>query len=255
MNRNLQRKFDLLYLLTHKEFALKYKRTTLGIFWSLLNPILSALVFFIAFKIFMRFEIENYTFFLLSALFPWSWFSSAVIISARSLVDNVSLIKKVVFPRPYLVISVILAQLAHFLFSIPILLAFSVVNADGPSWSWLLGIPILVLIQLTFTFGLALIISISNTYFRDIEYLVGVCMNLVFWMTPIIYPMSSIPDRFRTYLLLNPLTSLMGAWRELFFNNQILWKEIGIAFAMSLVFLAIGIAVFRKMERRLDEVL
>lgn len=122
LNDTLQRKIDLIYLLTHKEFALKYKRTVLGIFWSLLNPILLALVFFIAFKIFMRFKVENYPFFLLSALFPWTWFSSSIIISARSLVDNITLIKKVVFPRHYLVASVILAQLVHLLFSIPVLL-------------------------------------------------------------------------------------------------------------------------------------
>src|SRR4051812_12230097 len=96
LSRSLQRKYDLLYLLTQKEFALKYKRTMLGIFWSLLNPILLAVVFFVAFKVFMRFKIENYTFFLLSALFPWNWFSSSIIISARSLVDNISLIKKII---------------------------------------------------------------------------------------------------------------------------------------------------------------
>ena len=250
-----QRKFDLICLLTHKEFALKYKRTALGILWSLFNPLLSALVFFVAFKIFMRFQIENYTFFLLSALFPWSWFSSSVIISARSLVDNVTLIKKVVFPRQYLIASVLFAQMVHLLFSIPILLVLSATNARGPSWNWILGIPLLILVQLLFTFGVSLIISITNTYFRDIEYLVGVSMNLVFWMTPITYPMSSIPERFRPLALLNPLTSIMSAWRNLFLKNEILWKELGIASGMAVAFLVIGFYVFCKMEKRLDEVL
>lgn len=255
LRHETQRKIDLILLLTKKEFALKYKRTVLGIFWSLLNPILLALVFFVAFKIFMRFQIENYTFFLLSALFPWSWFSSSVIISARSLVDNVTLIKKVIFPRHYLVASVIFAQLVHLLFSIPILLVFSYTNGSGPSFSWLLGIPLLILIQLLFIFGVSLVISICNTYFRDIEYLVGVAMNLIFWMTPIIYPMSSIPEKFHSIFLLNPLTSMMSAWRELFLRNQIIWTEIARAFGMSLVILFIGVTVFGKMERRLDEVL
>ncbi|OGR83247.1 MAG: hypothetical protein A2902_06080 [Elusimicrobia bacterium RIFCSPLOWO2_01_FULL_64_13] len=255
MKAAFEQRWDLLRLLTHKEFALKYKRTTLGIFWSLLNPVLQAAVFFVAFRIFMRFQIENYTFFLLAALFPWSWFSSSVIISGRSLVDNVTLIKKVVFPRHLLVAAVILAQLAHFLFSVPILAAFALGGGKGVGWNWLIGVPILVVLQLVFTFGIALVISISNTYFRDIEYLVGVLMNLVFWMTPIIYPMSAVPERFRPLLYLNPLTSLMTAWRELFFSNAILWKEIGIAAAMAVLCLAAGLAVFHKMERRLDEVL
>jgi lipopolysaccharide transport system permease protein len=255
LDHDLQRKIDLLLLLTRKEFTLKYKRTVLGIFWSLLNPILLAIVFFLAFKVFMRFKIENYTFFLLSALFPWSWFASSVLISARSLVDNISLIKKVIFPRHYLVASVIFAQLVHLVFSIPILVFFSVKDGAGPSLLWLLGIPILILVQFMFTFGIALIISITNTYFRDIEYLIGVFMNLVFWLTPITYPISAIPPEFRFLLILNPLTGLITAWRDLFQQNVILWKEIGISAVMAWVILFLGITVFRRLERRLDEVL
>lgn len=255
-SHELQRKIDLIFLLTRKEISLKYKRTTLGILWSLLNPILTAAVFFVAFKIFMRFKIDNYTFFLLSALFPWSWFASSIIISARSLVDNVTLIKKVIFPRHYLVASVIFAQLVHLLFAFPILFFFSFLGkSQGPSFIWLLGIPILIAIQLVFTFGISLIISITNTFFRDIEYLVGVFMNLVFWMTPITYPLSAIPEKFRRLALLNPLTSLMSAWRSLFLQNEILWSNVGIALLMALIFLSLGLMVFRRLERRLDEVL
>ncbi len=250
-----ERKIDLIYLLTLKEVALKYKRTFLGIFWSLLNPLLMTLVYFIAFKVFMRFKVDNYTFFLLSALFPWTWFSSSLIISARSLVDNVSLIKKVVFPRSYLVAAVINAQLVNLIFSIPILLFLAFFYTGGPAWCWVIGIPLLIAIQFLFTLGITLIVSISNTYFRDIEYLVGVFMNLIFWMTPIIYPMSSVPEKYRPLFFLNPLTSLMSAWRELFLHNTLQWKESGIALGMALLTWGIGVAVFRKLERRLDEVL
>lgn len=255
LTHTIQRKYDLIYLLTRKEISLKYKRTILGIFWSLLNPILLSIVFFVAFKIFMRFKIENYTFFLLSALFPWTWFSSSILISARSLVDNVSLVKKVVFPRHYLVASVILAQLVHLLFSFPILLFFSYTKSQGPSLVWLIGIPLLIVIQLTFTFGISLIIAILNTYFRDIEYLVGVLLNLIFWMTPITYPLSSIPENLRQLFMLNPLTTIMFSWRELFLNNVILWDKLGIGFLMSLISLYVGKMVFQRLERRLDEVL
>jgi lipopolysaccharide transport system permease protein len=255
MTKETQRKLDLIILLTEKEIKLKYKRTTLGIFWSLLNPVLTALVFVVAFKIFMRFKMENYTFFLLSALFPWSWFQASVIISGRALVDNVTLIKKVIFPRTYLVAAVIFAQLINLIFSIPILLILSALTAQGSSWTWIVGIPILIAIQLVFTYGCSLIISITNTFFRDIEYLVAVFMNLVFWMTPIIYPLSSMPEKYRVLARLNPLTSLMNAWRELFMHNTLVWQDMGIALVMALVFLWLGNAVFKKMERKLDEVL
>jgi len=254
-SRAVTQKIDLLYLLTYKEIALKYKRTMLGIFWSLLNPLLMSLVFFVAFRIFMRFKIENYTFFLLSALFPWNWFLSSIIISSRSLVDNVTLIKKVIFPRQYMVVSVILAQMVHLLFSLPILLVFAYASAEGPSWKWLIGIPLLMFVQFLFTFGAALVISICNTFFRDIEYLVGVFLNLIFWMTPITYPMSAIPEKYHPLFLLNPLANLISSWRELMLHNRILWKNIGLAFATALIFLLVGLKVFAKLERRLDEVL
>ncbi|OGR55049.1 MAG: hypothetical protein A3I11_08510 [Elusimicrobia bacterium RIFCSPLOWO2_02_FULL_39_32] len=256
LNRSLQRKFDLLYLLTYKEITLKYKRTVLGIFWSLLNPIFSALVFMVAFKIFMRFKIENYTFFLLSALFPWNWFLSSITISARSLVDNVTLIKKVIFPRQYLIISVILAQLVHLFFSMPILFVFSLYSNHGISFlAWGIGIPLIILIQFVFTFGVSLIISISNTFYRDIEYLIAVLINLAFWMTPITYPMSSIPEKFRSLFLLNPLTSIMSVWRGLLFENKILWDYLFIALGIAIALLTLGTMIFKKMEKRLDEVL
>lgn len=254
-SQSFQRRIDLILLLTQKEFALKYKRTFLGIFWSILNPILLAIVFFAAFKVFMRFQIDNYTFFLLSALFPWSWFSSSILISARSMVDNISLIKKVIFPRHYLVASVIFAQLMHLVFAIPILLFFSMKDGQGPTALWLAGVPILIGVQFIFTLGLCLMVAIFNTYFRDIEYLVAVLMNLLFWMTPITYPISAIPPQFNFLLVLNPMTGLMSAWRELFQHNHMLWKETSVSALMALVFLGIGIAVFKKMERRMDEVL
>ena len=168
MNRQTERKLDLIVLLTQKEFSLKYKRTALGVLWSLLNPVLTSLVFFVAFKIFMRFKIDNYTFFLLSALFPWSWFASSIIISARSLVDNVTLIKKVIFPRHYLVASVIFAQLVILalhgsqlikgLFQLlidPLQLLFQIVDAAGLTFNGFSGADELVIELLMFALQLS----------------------------------------------------------------------------------------------------
>ena len=255
LDHNWQHKLDLLSLLTRKEISLKYKRAVLGILWSLLNPILLAAVFFLAFKVFMRFKVENYTFFLLSALFSWNWFSSSVLLSARTLIDNVTLIKKVIFPRQYLVISVILCQLIHLLCAIPILFFFSFKDGMGPSWTWLIGIPLLLVIQFAFTLGITLIVSILNTFFRDTEYLAGVGMNLIFWITPVTYPLTAIPEKFRPFFLLNPLTSLMFSWRELITHNVILWDKLGISFVAAILSIVAGTLIFKKLERKIDEVL
>jgi lipopolysaccharide transport system permease protein len=255
INREFTRKKDLLWLLTMKEVKLKYKRTFLGILWSLLNPILLAIVLFIAFKLFMRIKMENYTFFFLSALFPWNWFSASVIMSAGTLIGNVNLIRRIRFPRHFLVLSTILGQFVNFVFALPIMIVFSYFFGKGPGVNWLITVPILVLIQFVVTTGICLLISMLNAYFRDMEYIIGVIVSMLFWMTPIIYPLNMIPEEYRIYLIINPLTYLITAWRDLFMSNFIDWSSIGISFGSSLIFIALGIFVFQRFGKRLDEVI
>ena len=255
MNREFRRKKDLLWLLTRKEITLKYKRTVLGILWSLLNPLLFAIVLVIAFKIFMRIQMENYTFFLLSALFPWNWFSASVTMSTGTLIGNVTLIKKICFPRHLLVLSTVLAQLANLIFALPIIIGFSYFYGKGPGLNWVLTIPILIAIQFFVTTGICLSISSVNAYFRDMEYIIGVAVTMLFWVTPIIYPLSMVPEPYRIYLVLNPLTYLITAWRDIFMSNSIDWGSIGISFGSSLIFLVLGVFVFKRFGKRLDEVI
>lgn len=255
MNRDFRRKKDLLWLLTKKEITLKYKRTVLGILWSLLNPILLALVLFIAFKIFMRIQMENYTFFLLSALFPWNWFSASVTLSTGTLIGNVTLLEKIHFPRYFLILSTILAQLVNLIFALPIVIGLSYFYGKGPGMSWFFTIPILIAIQFFVTTGICLSISMVNAYFRDMEYLIEVFITLLFWMTPIVYPLSMVPEAYKIFLTINPLAHLITAWRDIFMTNSIDWGNIVISFGISLLFLLLGVLIFQKLGRRLDEVI
>lgn len=254
-SKEFKRKKDLLLLLTKKEITLKYKRTILGIIWSLLNPILFSIVLIIAFKIFLRIQMENYAFFFLSALFPWNWFSASVTISTGTLIGNVNLLKRIRFPRHFLIIAAVLAQLVNFIFALPILVALSWYYGQGPSINWIVSIPILIIIQLAVTIGMCLIISMVNAYFRDMEYIVGIAINLLFWITPIIFPLNAIPEKYRNYLIFNPLTYLINAWRDIFMTNLLNWNNISIAFGTAVLVLFLGILIFRGLGKRLDEVI
>jgi len=254
-SRDYKRKKDLLLLLTKKEITLRYKRTVLGVIWSLLNPILFAFVFFVAFKIFMRIHMENYTFFFLSALFPWTWFSASVTMSTGILLGNVSLIKKIRFPRYFLVIATNLSQLVNFLFAIPIMVGFACVYGGGPGINWLLAVPLLIVIQFVATTGICLAVSMMNAHFRDMEHIIGVVISLLFWMTPIVYPLDMVPEAYRGYFLFNPLAYLIPAWRDVFMSNIINWGSIGISFGSSLIFFFLGLLVFQRLGKKLDEVL
>ena len=254
-NKEFKRKKDLLWLLTKKEITLKYKRTFLGILWSLLNPIILAIVLFIAFKIFMRIQMEDYSFFLLAALFPWNWFSASVTMASGTLIGNVQLIKKVRFPRHFLVIATVLGQLVNLLFALPIIVGLAYFYGKEPGINWFLAVPILMVIQFIATTGICLAICMANAYFRDMEYIIGVFITLLFWMTPIVYPLDVVPGPYKVYLTINPLTYLITAWRDIFMANLIDWGNVGISFGISLVFFFVGILVFRKLGKRLDEVI
>jgi len=255
INREYERKKDLLLLLTKKEITLRYKRTVLGVLWSLLNPILFAIVFFVAFKIFLRVHLKNYTFFFLSALFPWTWFSASATMSVGTLVANVNLIKKIRFPRYFLVIATNLGQLVNFLFSIPIMVGFACFYGNGPGISWLLAVPLLIVIQFVATTGICLAISMMNAHFRDMEYIIGVVISLLFWMTPVMYPLETVPEAYRVFFLFNPLAYLISAWRDLFMSNIIDWGSIGISSGSALLFFFLGLFVFQRLGKKLDEVL
>jgi lipopolysaccharide transport system permease protein len=253
-DKRLVQKRDLLWLITSKEITLKYKRTILGIFWSLLNPIILSFVLFVAFTVFLRIQIENYVFFVLSALFPWTWFSASVTLASGALVGNAQLLKKVRLPKYFFVIATVITQLLNLLFALPVILVLAYYYKTGPHLSWVWGIPILIFVELILTLGVSFMVSILNAYFRDMEYIVAVLINLLFWLTPIVYSMNMVPGIYKYVLFVNPLTYLITTWRELFMEGVVNWGSIGISFLTSFVVFLSGAFIFHILGRRFDEV-
>lgn len=252
----LQRKIDLLWILTRKEIILQYKRTSLGILWSLLNPLLLAFVFYIAFNIILGVQIKNFPLFILSALFPWTWFSNSVSASTVSLISNKSLVKKFPFPKHYLLIASVLSQGIHFVFSLPIIIILVYIYGKHVDIIWLIGIPVLLIIQFIITIGFSLAVSVINIYFMDFQFIVAFLLQVLFWITPIVYKFDNIPEIYRIlFLYVNPLTPLMSSWRELFMSNTIYWNWVGIALWGAIVIIFLGLLVFRRLSKRIDEVI
>jgi lipopolysaccharide transport system permease protein len=247
---------DLIVVLTQKELKVKYKRSFLGYLWSIANPLALALVFFIAFKIVMRIQIENYTLFLIAGLFPWQWFANSVNAAPLTLLGNASLIKKVNFPREILIVVAVLNDMLHFAVSIPVIVIFLLFYGMSPGLTWIVGVPLLLLIQFVLICGIGLLFAASNLFFRDLERLIFIFTTLFFYITPIIYPIEMIPEEYRYLIMLgNPLSPLFVAWRELFLHNTINFQ--GIAFSAiyaTLIFFA-GYYAFKKLKWKFAEVL
>lgn len=246
---------DLLYLLTWRDLKVRYQGTIFGFLWSVARPLLLGTVLYFALSQVVRFDIPNYQLFLLAALFPWSWFSGCLAEATGTFTGNGNLIKKVRFPRYVIILSMIANNTVHFVLSLPVLALFSVIFADGPNWTWLVGIPILALIQLILITGLSLAIGTVNVFFRDLEHLSEVALSLLFYLTPIIYPLDLVPDRYRNWLLVNPMTSLVEGWRDVIVNNELPGLELWPAVALAAFSLALGTYLYQRLQNHFADVL
>ena len=214
-------KLDVLFVLVTKELRVRYKSSLLGYFWALANPFAFALVYYVAFKFIMRVNIDNYAVFLLSALFPWVWVSSAITQATTSYRDNASLVKRVNLWRGLIPLSNVLHTMVHFFFSLPALFLFMLYDGAGLYWSWLYQLPVLFVLQLLMIYPLALIFALINVFIHDIEYLVGIGFSMLFFLTPIVYSLDMIPAPYNLYFRASPLTQLMESWRGVFLEGTL----------------------------------
>jgi lipopolysaccharide transport system permease protein len=242
-------------VLTQKDLKVRYKSSFLGYFWSIANPLAFAFVFFIAFKIIMRIQMEGYALFLIAGLFPWQWFANSVTITPTVFLANSSIIKKISFPRSILPFSIVLQDMLHFIVSIPVVVLFMVIYHKTPGFIWLVGIPALLVIQFMMAYGIALAIASVNLFFRDLERLTGIFVTLLFYFTPVIYPEDMIPAKYQHLINLNPLTPLMVSWRNLFLHNQLHFRPLALALGYALLLTVIGMWVYRKLSWKFAEVL
>ena len=251
--KNLYQYRELLKTNIQKEIRGKYKGSFLGILWSFLNPLLMVVVYAIVFPYIMRIQVPNYLIFLIVAIIPWNFFVTCITTGCNCVWINGGIIKKVYFPREILPISVVGAGLINFLISCVIILIFVIFGGIGISIQ-LLWLPIVAIIQSVLSLGLLFILSAINVYVRDVEYIVSFIVNLLFYATPILYTADMFPEKIRWVLYLNPMTHLIDAYRNIFYNQTM--PNIGSLIyvgVISLIILVLGYLIFRKLEKGFAE--
>lgn len=246
---------DLVLVLTAKEIKVKYKNSFLGYLWSILNPLSLAVVFYFAFKFVMKIQIENFTLFLVSGLFPWQWFSNSVAAGSTVLIGNASLIKKVRFPRYFIPLATVLNDAFHYIVSLPVIFGFVIFYKISPTLTWIYGIPLLIVAQFFVIYGFTLMVSSINLFFRDLERLVMIGLTILFYLTPIIYDISLVPEEFRKYFWINPVFGIIEGWHNIFLKGYFDWQLYLFSLVYSMIIFATGFLIFNKLSWKFAEVL
>lgn len=236
-----------------KDIRGKYKGAWLGVMWSYLNPLLMLVVYSIVFAQIMKIQIPNYSMFLFTALIPWNFFTITVSQGSLSVVSNANILKKVYFPREIIPISVVTSQATTFLISCIIMLFFLLVTGLGITW-YILFFPIILLIQYFLLLGITFITSSLTVYARDLEHIISVLLMILFYGTPIVYSMDMVPAKMRFILLLNPMTPIINAYRDILFYQQMPnLFDLGLIVILSTILFFVGLSLFRNLQKNFAE--
>ena len=196
---------------------------------------------------------ENYAIFLCCALIPWTFFSTTISRSAFNCIENGNIIKKVYFPREILPISVVTSEAVNFLISTIIILAFVMIGGVGIS-KYIVFYPLILFAQYILLIGIALIVTSICVYLRDLQHFIGIFLQLLFYATPIVYSVESIPDNFKWILQVNPMTYIIEAYRNIFYYKTMPEiKPIVILIGISITLCVIGYIIFNKLQKGFAE--
>ena len=251
--RKIAHFFDLVRVLVDRDMKLLYKRSALGIAWTLINPLLQLAVFSFVFRTVIPINIPQYSSFAFSGLLIWTWSQTALFQATGLITSNKALIRQPNFPTAILPVVTTMTGLIHFLLALPVLIIFLAVDGVRPS-SVLFVLPLLMVIQFVLTVGLAYPLAALNVTFRDTQHTLGVLLQMLFYLTPIFYDLNSVPKEFQPLYQLNPMVPLIEAYRAILLKGtQPDWQALLMVSLAVAVILPIGLAIFRRQSNTFVE--
>jgi lipopolysaccharide transport system permease protein len=246
---------ELLYFLIWRDVKIRYKQTLLGAAWAIIQPLLTMVIFTLIFGKIAKIDSNGipYPVFAYAALLPWTFFANAITTSSNSIVGNAHLITKVYFPRRIIPVAAVCAGLVDLMVAFPMLVALMFYYRTGVAINIVI-LPLLVLLTTLLAIGVGTWLSAINVKYRDVKFTIPFLVQIWMYLSPVAYPSSVVPPKWRFLYSMNPFVGLIDAYRAALFGRAFDWRTIAISSVITLVFLAFALNQFRKMEKRFADI-
>jgi ABC-type polysaccharide/polyol phosphate export permease len=242
---------DLIVTLVVRELTVRYKRSTIGFLWTMLQPLLMMVVLYMVFSTLFKFAVANYPVYVMAGILFWNFFSQSITSSMNSLRGNAPLLKKLPVPHAVFPLATVAAGVVNLLLALVPLFGLLIVTGH-PLTPALLFLPVAILIATVFTLGAGLLLSPLAVFFYDIVEVVGVVLMIAMYVTPIIYPMSIVPDSFRWLVRFNPVRSILEVFRDpIYYGKVPPLSHLSVAVSLALLAFALGYFCFRRSADRI----
>src|ERR1044072_348068 len=247
---------ELFYYLTWRDIKVRYKQTLLGVAWVILQPLLTTMIFTVFLGILARvpFQGKSYALFRYAGLLPWTFFASSVLASGGSLVGNTHLITKIYFPRLIIPASATLARFVDFAIGVLILAGLMVLYRVPPQPT-LLMLPVLAALLGLLSFAFGTLAAATNVRYRDVGVALPVLIQLWMFVSPIVYPSTLVPERWRLLYFLNPMVGIVNNFRAAIFGEPFDWTALLICVLVICALILFSAYVFRRVEKTIADVI
>jgi len=241
---------DLLREWTSRNISARYQQSVLGWFWAIIQPTAQVAIYTIVFTVIVRIDTENipYVIFSYVAMVPWTLLATSLTDMSNSLVDNMTLVNKIYFPREILPVAALLARLMDFAVAALLVVVLMIVYQIQVFPLGLLFVPVILAIQLVLMLGIGLATAAANVFVRDIRSLMLLGLQLWFYASPIIYPATAVPEYLRPYYYLNPMNGIIEAYRDVLLRSQLPGSYLLPSVVISVVIFVIGYWFFKRVE-------
>lgn len=245
---------EMILSLVKRDLKSRYKGSVLGFFWMFLNPLLQLGVYTIVFSTIMRMGIDKFYLFLFVALVPWLFFSTCLSAGPGVIFSQQDMVKKIYFPREVLPLSFTLSQFVNMLLSFIVIFVVVFISGVKINVTALLYLPLIMIIEFIMALGITYLVSALNVYFRDLEHIMSIVSMAWMYLTPIMYPIEMIPEQYVKLFYLNPMTSVIIAYRDILYYGKVPQVEtLTQAMIMGIGILLIGQIIFSKLQRHFVE--